>query len=67
MLFFSGFCGESLWASMGFSTSASGFFFFLFSMVVAGMDMGLLGWCFFSHGGGWGGLRVIERKREKEI
>ena len=67
MLFFSGFCGESLWASMGFSTSASGFFFFLFSMVVAGMDMGLLGWCFFSGGGGWGGLRVIERKREKEI
>ena len=31
------------------------------------MDMGLLGWCFFSGGGGWGGLRVIERKREKEI
>ena len=67
MLFFSGFCGESLLASMVFSTSASGFFFFLFSMVVAGMDMGLLGWCFFSNGGGWGGLRVIERKREKEI
>ena len=38
---------------MGFSTSAS--FFFFFSVVVTGMDMGLLGWCFFSGGGGWGG------------
>ena len=56
----------NLWVSVGFFASACGFFFF-FSMVVAGMDMGLLGWCFFSGGGGWGGLRVIERKREKEI
>ena len=39
MLLFSGYCGESLWVSMGFSTSASVFFL----VVVAGMDMGLLG------------------------
>ena len=43
-----GFCGvvvfwvcESLWVSVRFSASASGFFFPL--VVVAGMDMGLLG------------------------
>ena len=41
MLLFSRYCGESLWVSMGFSASASVFFFFL--VVVAGMDMGLLG------------------------
>ena len=51
---FSGFCGESvglrfwvLWwifmgLSVGFSASAS--FFFFFSVVMAGMDIGLLGW-----------------------
>ena len=33
---------ESLWVSVGFSASASGFFFFS-PVVVAGMDMGLLG------------------------
>ena len=27
MLLFSGFCGESLWVSVGFFASASGFFF----------------------------------------
>ena len=28
MLLFFGYCGESLWVSMGFSASASVFFFF---------------------------------------
>ena len=35
---------ESLWVSVGFSTFASFFFFFFpFLVVVARMDMGLLG------------------------
>ena len=39
MLLFSGYCGESIWVPVVFFF----FFFFFFSVVVARMDMGLLG------------------------
>ena len=44
MLLFSGFCGESLWVSPWVFLHLLVFSFFLFfSVVVAGMDTGLLG------------------------